>query len=60
MKKELLEKIIEKKQKKIEFSIITNLENGDGCIFEKNKPLNKNFKKYEEKIIAQFDKKKMV
>ena len=35
MKKELLKKIIEKKEKKIEFAIITNIENGEGCIFEK-------------------------
>ena len=57
MKKELLEKIIEKKKKKIEFAIITNLENGEGCIFEKDKPLNKNFEKYKDKIILQFNKK---
>ena len=35
MKKQLLKKIIEKKGKKIEFAIITNLENGESCIFEK-------------------------
>ncbi len=58
MKKKLLNEIIEKKQKKIEFSIITNLENGESCIFEKNKPLNKNFEKYKDKINLQFDKKK--
>ena len=58
MKKELLNAIIEKKGRKIEFSIITNLENGEGCIFEKNKPINKNFEKYEEKINFFFDKKK--
>ena len=58
MKRELLKKIIEKKEKKIEFSIVTNIENGDCCIFEKNKPLDKNFEKYKEKIISQFDNKK--
>jgi len=58
MKKELLKKIIEKKNKKIEFAIITNLENGEGCIFEKNKSLNKNFIKYEDRIKSQFNKKK--
>ena len=58
MKKELLKEIIEKKEKKIEFSIVTNLENGESCIFEKNKPVNKNFEKYEEKINLQFKKKK--
>ncbi|SVE42234.1 uncharacterized protein METZ01_LOCUS495088, partial [marine metagenome] len=58
MKKQLLKEIIEKKEKKIEFAIITNLENGESCIFEKNKPIDKNFEKYKEKIILQFDKKK--
>ena len=36
MKKQLLKEIIEKKGKKIEFAIITNLENGESCIFEKD------------------------
>ena len=58
MKKELLKKIIEKKEKKIEFAIITNLKDGEGCIFEKNKPLEKNFEKHEDKIKSQFNKKK--
>ena len=58
MKKELLKKIIEKKERKIEFSIITNLENGEGCIFEKDKPLDKNFEKHKDKIISQFHRKK--
>ena len=60
MKKKLLNEIIKKKEKKIEFAIITNLENGKSCIFEKNKPLDKNFEKYKDKINLQFDKKKMV
>ena len=50
MKKELLEEIIKKKLKKTEFAIITNLENGQGCIFEKDKLLDKNFEKYKDKI----------
>tara|TARA_B100001750_G_C15310022_1_gene496763 strand:- start:128 stop:811 length:684 start_codon:yes stop_codon:yes gene_type:complete len=58
MKKELLEKIIEKKNKKIEFSIITNLENGNGCIFQKNEPLDKNFEKYKKEIADQFKRKR--
>ena len=58
MKKQLLKEIIEKKEKKIEFAIITDLENGESCIFEKEKPINKNFEKHKEKIISQFDKKK--
>jgi len=58
MKKKLLKEIIEKKRKKIEFAIITNMENGVSCIFEKGKPLDNNFDKYKEKINSQFDKKK--
>ena len=58
MKKQLLKEIIEKKEKKIEFAIITNLENGDSCVFEKEKPIDKNFEKHKEKIISQYDKKK--
>ena len=58
MKIELLKKIIEKKEKKMEFAIITNLENGEGCVFEKDKLLDKSFEKYKDKIMSQFTKKK--
>jgi len=58
MKKELLREIIEKKKIKIEFAIIKNLENCEGCIFEKDKPLDKNFEKYKNEINSQFHKKK--
>ena len=47
MKKKLLEEIVEKKDKKIEFAIITNLENGESCIFEENKKINIDFEKYK-------------
>jgi len=58
MKKQLLKEIIEKKEKKIEFAIVTNLENGESCIFEKDKPIDKNFEKHKEKINFQYAKKK--
>ena len=58
MKKELLKEIIKKKENKIEFAIITNLENGESCVFEKNKPIDKNFEKHIEKINFHFDEKK--
>jgi len=58
MKKQLLKEIIEKKEKKIEFAIITNLENGESCIFEKNKPIDRNFEKYKDKIDLHFGSKK--
>ena len=40
MKQQILKEIIEKKERKIEFAIVTNLENGESCVFEKNKPIN--------------------
>ena len=58
MKQHLLEEIIKKKNKKIEFAIITNLDNGESCIFEKDKLLDKNFEKYKDKISSYFNKKK--
>ena len=58
MKKELLKEIIEKKNKKIEFAIITNLENGESCIFEKEIPLNNSFIKHEKEISYFFKNKK--
>jgi len=58
MKKKLLKEIIKKKQNKIEFAIITNLDDGSDCIFEKGKSIEKNFEKYEQKILNQFNKKK--
>ena len=57
MKKQLLKEIIDKKEKKIEFAIITNLENGESFIFEKNKLIDKNFEKYKDKINFYIDKK---
>ena len=58
MKKKILDEIINKKKAKIEFALITNLQNGDTFIFEKNKPVNKNFKQFNENINLYFDKKK--
>ena len=58
MKKQLLGQIIKKKENKDEFAIITNIANGESCIFEKNNPLDKNFEKYFEQINNYFEKKK--
>ena len=60
MNTQLLKAIIDKKDKKIEFAIITDLANGESCIFEKDKPLVKKFEKYKDKINSYFNKKKMV
>ena len=58
MKKQLLDQIIKKKKNKDEFAIITNIENGESCIYEINKPIDKNFEKYFDQINSYFDKKK--
>ena len=58
MKKKLLKEIIEKKYKKIEFAIVTNLDDGSSCVFEKDEPIDKNFEKYGEKILNRFNNKK--
>ena len=58
MKRKLLQEIIKKKNEKIEFSIITNLENGESCIYQKDKPLDKNFIKFKKDIITLSEKKK--
>ena len=60
MKKQLLNQIIKKKENKSEFAIITNIGNGESCIFEKNKPLDKNFEKYLDQINSFFNSKKNV
>jgi len=58
MKKQLLKEIIDRKKNKIEFAIITDIENGESCIFEKDKLLDKNFEKHKDKINLNFVKKK--
>ena len=50
MKKELLKEIIKKKINKTEFAIITNLNDGESCIYQKDKPLSKNFEVHKENI----------
>jgi len=57
MKKKLLKEIIDKKNKKIEFAIVTNLTNSNSFIFENKKPIDKNFEKYKNKITLRFNKK---
>ena len=58
MKKQLLDQIIKNKENKSEFAIITNIANGESCVFEKNKPIDKNFEKHLEQIKNYFEKKK--
>lgn len=58
MKYQLLKEIIKKKKKKIEFAIITNLDNGLSCIYEENEPINSVFESYKDKINYHFKNKK--
>tara|TARA_B110000438_G_scaffold303602_1_gene365900 strand:- start:2689 stop:3369 length:681 start_codon:yes stop_codon:yes gene_type:complete len=58
MKKELLKKIVRKKINKYEFALITNIYNGENCVYEKNRSLAKSFKKYEKKINSYFNSNK--
>ena len=58
MKLEILKEIIKKKENQDEFAIITNISNGESCVFEKNRPLEKNFNKYSDQINSFFKSKK--
>ena len=50
MKLKTLNSIINKKKTKTEFAILTNLSTGESEIYEKENPLNKNLKNYENQI----------
>ena len=58
MKIQILKSIIEKKKNKSEFAIITNLSTGESEIFEKDKPLSKDFENYSNQIKEFFKSKK--
>lgn len=57
MKKKILQEIIKKKKKKIEFAIVTNIDNGESFIYEKNKIIHKNFEIHSKNINLNFEKK---
>ena len=58
MKLEILKEIIKKKEKKIEFAIVTNLATGNSEIFEKGKSLSKDFEKFTDQINSFYQSKK--
>ena len=58
MKHSQLKEIIKKKSSKIEFAIVTNLENGLSEIYEPGKLLNKEFEIHKEQIDNFFKLKK--
>ena len=57
MKKDLLNKIIKKKNERIEFALVTDLGNSESFIFENNSKIPKNFEKYKKNINFSFKKK---
>ena len=58
MKLKILEEIIQNKNKKIEFSVITNLETGNSKIFLISNPIDQDFVDYEEQIKSFYKNKK--
>ena len=58
MKLQTLKSIIEKKNNKSEFAIITNLKTGESDLFEKDKPLSKEMEIYSNQINEFFKSKK--
>ena len=58
MKHSQLKEIIKKKASKIEFAIVTNLENGLSEIYEPGKSLSKEFEIHKEQINNFFKLKK--
>ena len=58
MKLKILEEIIQNKNKKIEFSVITNLETGISKIFLISNPIDQDFADYEEQIKSFYKNKK--
>ena len=57
-KEKILEQIIKKKRKKLEFALLTNLSTGENEIFEEDKTLNKNFEKFIDQINFYYRSKK--
>ena len=58
MQLKTLQEIIKKKENKSEFAIVTNLTTGNSEIFEKEKPLSKDFEKFTDQINTFYKSKK--
>jgi len=58
MKLKILEEIIQRKNKKNEFSVITNLETGNSKIFLISNPIDQDFADYEKQIKSYYKNKK--
>ena len=53
-REKILEQIMQKQKNKLEFALLTNLSTGENEIFEKKKPLNKNFEKFTDQINSYY------
>ena len=58
MKLKTLEKIINNKSSKVEFAIVTNLQNGESQVFEPGKKLSGDFEKFQKGVEDFFKLKK--
>ena len=54
-----LEQIIKNKSSKVEFAIVTNLQNGESQVFEPGKKLLGDFDKFQKEVENFFKSKKM-
>ena len=50
MKLKTLEQILKNKSSKVEFAIVTNLQNGESEVFEPGKKLSEDFKKFQKEV----------
>ena len=58
MKLKTLEQILKNKSSKVEFAIVTNLQNGESEVFEPGKKLSEDFKKFQKEVENFFKSKK--
>ena len=58
MKLKTLEKIIKNKSSKVEFAIVTNLQNGKSQVFEPGQKLSEDFEKFQKEVENFFKSKK--
>ena len=50
MKLKTLEQILKNKSSKVEFAIVTNLQNGESEVFEPGKKLSEDFEKFQKEV----------
>jgi len=58
MKLKTLEQILKNKSSKVEFAIVTNLQNGESEVFEPGKKLSEDFEKFQKEVENFFKSKR--